>query len=215
MKPTVFYGAPTGFAGMLASQALPPRAQTALRLVSSAGEAFPAEIGRRFTAHFGVDIIDGIGSTEMLHIFISNRPDAVCYGTTGWPVPGYEIELRDDDGRAPPEGEPGDLYIRGPSSAMMGLWFEPPLQHHLENKQGNPGAVISKSIKVDQKRRRGRPATGRDPMVSSRIPAEIIAQIDEWAASHDTTRSDAIQAPGRDRPGLEVEDRAVTRASSA
>jgi benzoate-CoA ligase len=119
LKPTVFYGAPTGFAGMLASPALPPRAQTALRLVSSAGEALPAEIGRRFLEHFGVDIIDGIGSTEMLHIFISNRPNAVRYGTTGWPVPGYEIELRDDEGRAPPDGEPGDLYIRGPSSAMM------------------------------------------------------------------------------------------------
>jgi len=119
LKPTVFYGAPTGFAGMLASPALPPRAQTALRLVSSAGEALPAEIGRRFLEHFGVDIIDGIGSTEMLHIFISNRPNAVRYGTTGWPVPGYDIELRDDEGRAPPDGEPGDLYIRGPSSAMM------------------------------------------------------------------------------------------------
>ena len=119
LKPTVFFGAPTGFAGMLASPALPSRAETALRLVSSAGEALPAEIGKRFREHFGVDIIDGIGSTEMLHIFISNRPDSVRYGTTGWPVPGYEIELRDDEGKAPPEGEPGDLYIRGPSSAMM------------------------------------------------------------------------------------------------
>jgi benzoate-CoA ligase len=119
VTPTVFYGAPTGFAGMLASPALPSREQVALRLVSSAGEALPAEIGRRFKAHFGVDIIDGIGSTEMLHIFISNRPNQVCYGTTGWPVPGYEIELRDDEGKSPPDGEPGDLYIRGPSSAMM------------------------------------------------------------------------------------------------
>ena len=66
----------------------------ALRLVSSAGEALPADIGERFNRHFGVDIVDGIGSTEMLHIFLSNQPDKVRYGTTGWPVPGYQIELR-------------------------------------------------------------------------------------------------------------------------
>jgi benzoate-CoA ligase len=88
-------------------------------LVSSAGEALPAEIGERFKAHFGVDIVDGIGSTEMLHIFLSNRPDQVKYGTTGWPVPGYDIALRGEDGGTVPMGEPGDLYIHGPSSAMM------------------------------------------------------------------------------------------------
>jgi benzoate-CoA ligase len=118
-RPTVFFGAPTGFAGMLASPALPARTDVALRLVSSAGEALPAEIGERFKRHFGVDIVDGIGSTEMLHIFMSNRPDDVRYGTTGWPVPGYEIELRGEDGTPVPEGEPGDLYIQGPSAAMM------------------------------------------------------------------------------------------------
>src|SRR5271165_5593156 len=118
-KPTVFYGAPTGFAGMLASTSLPAREDVALRLVSSAGEALPAEIGERFKRHFGLDIVDGIGSTEMLHIFISNRPDRVRYGTTGWPVPGYEIELRGENGGPVPDGEPGDLYIHGPSAAMM------------------------------------------------------------------------------------------------
>ncbi len=118
-KPTVFYGAPTGFAAMLASPALPARDAVALRLVSSAGEALPAELGARFKAHFGVDIVDGIGSTEMLHIFISNRPGDVRYGTTGWAVPGYRIELRGDDGGPVRNGEPGDLYIHGPSSAMM------------------------------------------------------------------------------------------------
>ena len=119
LKPTVFFGAPTGFAGMLAHPAMPARAELALRLVSSAGEALPAELGERFKAHMGVDIVDGIGSTEMLHIYLSNRPDRVRYGTTGWPVPGYDIELRGDDGQAVPDGEPGDLYIHGPSSAMM------------------------------------------------------------------------------------------------
>ena len=118
-RPTVFYGAPTGFAGMLASPALPPGEAVALRLVSSAGEALPAEIGERFREHFGVDIVDGIGSTEMLHIFISNRPERVRYGSTGWAVPGYDIELRADDGTPVPDGEPGDLYISGPSAALM------------------------------------------------------------------------------------------------
>ncbi|WP_310625830.1 benzoate-CoA ligase family protein [Limnohabitans sp.] len=119
MKPTVFFGAPTGFAGMLAHPQLPSRDQVAMRLVSSAGEALPAELGERFKQNFGVDIVDGIGSTEMLHIFLSNRPDHVRYGTTGWPVLGYEIELRGDDGLAVADGEPGDLYIKGPSSALM------------------------------------------------------------------------------------------------
>lgn len=118
-KPTVFFGAPTGFAGMLASPKLPAREAVALRMCSSAGEALPGEIALRFKTHFGCDIIDGIGSTEMLHIFISNRPDDVRYGTTGKPVEGYEVELRGEDGRAVPDGEVGDLYIRGPSSALM------------------------------------------------------------------------------------------------
>jgi len=119
VKPTAFFGAPTGFAGMLAHPALPSRESVALRLVSSAGEALPAELGERFKRHFGVDIVDGIGSTEMLHIFLSNRPDRVRYGTTGWPVPGYQVELRGDDGGPVADGETGDLYIHGPSSALM------------------------------------------------------------------------------------------------
>jgi len=118
-RPTAFFGAPTGFAGMLAHPALPAREAVSLRLVSSAGEALPAELGERFKAHFGVDIVDGIGSTEMLHIFLSNRPEKVRYGTTGWPVPGYEVELRGESGAPVPDGEPGDLYIHGPSAAMM------------------------------------------------------------------------------------------------
>lgn len=119
LQPTVFFGAPTGYAGMLAHPGLPGRAEVALRLASSAGEALPAEIGERFTAHFGVEVIDGIGSTEMLHIYLSNRPGQVQYGTTGWPVPGYEISLRGDDGTPVADGEPGDLFIQGPSSALM------------------------------------------------------------------------------------------------
>ena len=119
LKPTVFFGAPTGFAGMLASPQLPATDEVALRLVSSAGEALPSELGERFKRHFGVDIVDGIGSTEMLHVYLSNLPDRVRYGTTGWPVPGYDIELRGENGEPVPDGEPGDLFIRGPSSALM------------------------------------------------------------------------------------------------
>jgi benzoate-CoA ligase len=119
-QPTVFFGAPTGYAGMLASPNLPARKDVALRLCSSAGEALPREIGERFTSHYGVEIVDGIGSTEMLHIFISNRPGDVRYGTSGLPVPGYTAEIRDETGRVlTGANEVGDLYIDGPSAALM------------------------------------------------------------------------------------------------
>jgi len=118
-RPTVFYGVPTLYAAMLASPDLPPRSAVAMRVCASAGEALPRDIGERFTAHFGVEILDGIGSTEMLHIFLSNRAGDVHYGTTGVPVPGYEVELRGEDGRPVADGEVGDLYIRGPSAALM------------------------------------------------------------------------------------------------
>ncbi len=119
LKPTIFYGAPTGFAGMLAATNCPVKADVALRFASSAGEALPAEIGQKFKAQFGIDIVDGIGSTEMLHVYLSNRPSEVHYGTTGYPVPGYEIELRGDDGLPVPDGETGDLFVKGPSAALM------------------------------------------------------------------------------------------------
>ena len=78
----------------LPAPTLPPRAELALRCCVSAGEALPPDIGRRWKERFGVDILDGIGSTEMLHIFLSNRPGEVRYGTTGKPVPGYDIRAR-------------------------------------------------------------------------------------------------------------------------
>ncbi len=119
-RPTVFYGAPTGYGGMLASPELPARDQVALRLCSSAGEALPRDIGERWTQHFGCEIIDGIGSTEMLHVFLSNRPGGVRYGTTGKPVDGYEVELRNEDGSVVSgHDQIGDLYIKGPSAALM------------------------------------------------------------------------------------------------
>lgn len=119
-QPTVFYGAPTGYGGMLASPDLPAKSQVALRLCSSAGEALPRDIGERWTQHFGCEIIDGIGSTEMLHVFLSNRPGDVRYGTTGKPVEGYEVELRNEDGSVVTgHDQIGDLYIKGPSAALM------------------------------------------------------------------------------------------------
>ena len=120
-KPTIFYGVPTLYAAMLASADLPAKGAVALRTCVSAGEALPENIGRRWTSHFGVDILDGIGSTEMLHIFLSNRPGDVHYGTTGVPVPGYAVRVVDDAMRDVKPGEVGDLYIAGPTAAI-GYW---------------------------------------------------------------------------------------------
>ena len=91
-----------------------------IRRCVSAGEALPADIGRRWSERYGVDILDGLGSTEMLHIFLSNRPGEVKYGTTGKPVPGYDLRLVDDDGETVTKrGEMGELQVRGPTSAIM------------------------------------------------------------------------------------------------
>jgi benzoate-CoA ligase len=119
-QPTIFCGVPTLYASMLSS-APPAQSELRLRACVSAGEALPREIGERWTRHFGVDILDGIGSTEMLHIFLSNRPGEVCYGTTGTAVPGYTLRLVDDDGRPVPPGQIGELQIAGPTSAA-GYW---------------------------------------------------------------------------------------------
>lgn len=118
-QPTVFCGVPTLYASMLASATLPAREKVAIRVCASAGEALPKDLGNRFRQHFGCDILDGIGSTEMLHIFLSNQPGQIRYGTTGKPVPGYEVDLRDELGLAVEPGAIGDLYIKGPSSALM------------------------------------------------------------------------------------------------
>ncbi len=115
---TIFCGAPTTYVALLAFPARPPRA-LALRHCTSAGEALPEPVARRFQAEFGAPILDGIGSTEMLHIYISNRLDDVRYGSSGKPCPGYEIELRDADGALVPRGEIGELWVKGPSAAVM------------------------------------------------------------------------------------------------
>ena len=116
---TVFYAVPTFYAAFLASPNAPQRAELTLRRCVSAGEALPEDVGRRWVDRYGVDILDGIGSTEMLHIFLSNRAGEVKYGTTGKPVPGYGVKLVDDDGLPVKKGEMGELLVNGPTSAMM------------------------------------------------------------------------------------------------
>jgi benzoate-CoA ligase family protein len=121
-RPTIFAGVPTLFASILADPAHGrEQGSPALRACISAGEALPKDIGERWRARFGVDILDGIGSTEMLHIFISNRPGDVRYGTSGKPVPGYELKIVGDDGDVAGDGEDGALWVRGPTSAA-GYW---------------------------------------------------------------------------------------------
>jgi benzoate-CoA ligase family protein len=116
---TVFYAVPTFYAAFLASPGAPSKDDVKIRCCVSAGEPLPEDVGRRWVARYGVDILDGIGSTEMLHIFLSNRTGDVKYGTTGKPVPGYACKIVDDDGLPVKRGEMGELLIGGPTSAMM------------------------------------------------------------------------------------------------
>jgi 4-hydroxybenzoate-CoA ligase len=121
-NPTIFYGAPTLFAAMLNDAASKnERAGTRLRVCTSAGEALPESVGHAWKSRFGVDILDGIGSTELLHIFMSNAPGDIKYGTSGRAVPGYKVRLVSDDGEDVPDGEVGELLVEAPS-AGEGYW---------------------------------------------------------------------------------------------
>ena len=119
-KPTIFYGVPTLFAMLLAGDKLPAPGEHAMRLATSAGEALPADLLRRFKERTGVDILDGLGSTEMLHIFLSNRQGDVKPGSSGTPIDGYRLRIVDDDGNVIDQaGEMGMLEVSGPTSAIM------------------------------------------------------------------------------------------------
>lgn len=120
-RPTLFFAVPTFYSALLASD-IPDDTFAGVRQGISAGEALPPVIYSRFRERFGVEILDGIGSTEALHIFLSNRPGQVHAGSSGSPVPGYDVQIRDDQGALiDGAGQPGDLYLRGPSLAT-GYW---------------------------------------------------------------------------------------------
>ncbi len=121
-RPTIFYAVPSLYGALLAHPDIGKGAGSdRLRLCISAGEALPASLGRRWREVTGVDVLDGLGSTEMLQTFLSNRPDDVRYGSTGKPVPGYELKIVDEHGRELPDGEIGELIVRGPT-AGEGYW---------------------------------------------------------------------------------------------
>jgi benzoate-CoA ligase len=134
-RPSVFFSVPALFSALVRDPAA-DGALDGVRLCVSAAEPLPAETIRRWRERFGLDIVDGIGSTEMLHIYCSNRPGRVEPATSGWPVPGYELRLVDDDGAVLDGPATGALQVRGDSCAafywhqhektkatMLGPWF--------------------------------------------------------------------------------------------
>jgi 4-hydroxybenzoate-CoA ligase len=121
-RPTIFYGVPSLYTALLSHHAICKGAGSdRLRICVSAGEAMPAHIGERWRDTVGVDVLDGLGSTEMLNTFLSNRPGDIRYGSTGKPVPGYETRIVDENGRELGTDEVGELLVRGPS-AGEGYW---------------------------------------------------------------------------------------------
>jgi benzoate-CoA ligase len=148
-RPTLFYSVPTGYAMLLATTREPssPGADfdlSSVRLAVSAGEALPVALYERFKQRFGIDILDGIGSTEVLHMFISNRPDVIRPGSSGLLVPGYEARLLDDAGHAVPPGEIGNLWIDG-DSVCAGYWNQ-----HEKTKSTIEGPWIRTGDKYSQ-----------------------------------------------------------------
>jgi len=122
-KPTLFFSAPTLFNAILNFEGAKSRNLSSIRHCVAAAEALPAEVWRRWKDAFGLTILDGVGSTEMLHIYCSNRIDDVRPGSSGKPVPGYELKILDDEGRPTKQGEAGDLYVKG-DSALALYWAQ-------------------------------------------------------------------------------------------
>ena len=158
-RPTVFFGVPTLYGQMLEYKAIYDREQgikqdpnadhelSSVRICVSSGEALPQDIFYRWKQRFGVDILDAIGSTEMLHIFLSNRLGDIQPGSTGKPVPGYELKLVDDEGQEVPRGEIGTLMVKGDSAAqfywrkrektrqtMQGEWINTGDKYYIDEK---------------------------------------------------------------------------------
>ncbi len=144
-RPTLFFAVPTLYAGMLAVKDAEKRYDTSsLRLCVSAGEALPAKLYHRWRERFGVEIVDGIGTTETLHMFISNRPGAVRPGCSGLPVPGYEAQIVDEEGSPVSRGDIGNLRIKG-DSTMAFYWNQ-----HEKTKQTLLGPWIQTGDKYYQ-----------------------------------------------------------------
>ncbi len=123
-RPTILAAVPTTLNGMLTSPDAEGADLSCLRFAISAGEALPPELFRRFQSRFGVEILDGIGSAEMFHIYVTNRPGEARMGSLGKPVEGYEIEILGDDGRTPmPAGEVGTMWVKG-ETAALGYWLD-------------------------------------------------------------------------------------------
>jgi 4-hydroxybenzoate-CoA ligase len=121
-QPTMFFGVPTLYAAILADpECTPERGSSRLRLCFSAGEPLPVHVGQAWKARFGLDIVNGVGSTELGHLFVTELPHAVEYGTSGVPVNGYDLRLVDEAGRDVADGGIGELYVRG-ASAAAGYW---------------------------------------------------------------------------------------------
>jgi len=130
-RPTVFFGVPTLYGQMLkykehqdqeTGTTPDPNGNhelSSVRICVSAGEALPEDLYHRWKKRFGIDILDGMGSSEMLHIFLSSRPGEIKPGSTGKPVPGYELKLVDDQGDEVPQGEIGTLLVKGDSAAQQ------------------------------------------------------------------------------------------------
>ena len=125
-RPTIIYGVPSTYTALLDTKGGRAEDFRSVRVASSAGEALPAPLWRRFREKFGVEIVDGIGSTEMLHTFISNRPGDIEPGSSGKPVPGYDVRIVDERGKKLGDGKPGELWVRG-ESAAAGYWRRPVL----------------------------------------------------------------------------------------
>ncbi|MEO7019692.1 MAG: benzoate-CoA ligase family protein [Ktedonobacteraceae bacterium] len=144
-RPTIFFGVPTLYANMLALPDAEKRFDfSSVRVCVSAGESLPGDLLRRWQDKFHVDILDGIGSTEILHIFISNRPGEIRPGSTGMLVPGYEALITDEHGHAVQQGEIGNLLIRGDSIAAQ-YWNK-----HEKSKDTITGHWISTGDKFSQ-----------------------------------------------------------------
>jgi benzoate-CoA ligase len=122
-RPTLFFSAPTLYNAILNFEGAKDRDLSSIRHCVAAAEALPAEVWRRWKEAFGLTILDGVGSTEMLHIYCSNRLDDVMPGSSGKPVPGYELKILDEEGNPVAKGEAGDLYVKG-DSALALYWAQ-------------------------------------------------------------------------------------------